>query len=221
MKCSFQILQWITCEVSWKMKYANFTEICKFFQNGGINFKRASKDMKLGIIKSKIGPWLSHVGSEDESANLIWKLACTDFQQCNFGSIGSNMSHLCDRRRKGIFSNFNFRHFWGIYDKILYQMIDEGSNFTRYFFFLAQNNISQLHNDMKSSGVSHSGVSSSRGVSHSGVSWSQFHPKMDFGNMLGTQIVSNIKLKFVINILQFLCELKLKAWNFLPQHSVL
>ena len=34
-----------------------------------------------------------------------------------------------------------------------------------------------------SSGVSHSGVSSSRGVSHSGVSWSQFHPKMDFGNM--------------------------------------
>ena len=35
----------------------------------------------------------------------------------------------------------------------------------------------------KSSGVSHSGVSSSRGVSHSGVSWSQFHPKMDFRNM--------------------------------------
>ena len=34
-----------------------------------------------------------------------------------------------------------------------------------------------------SSGVSHSGVSSSRGVSHSGVSWSQFHPKMDFRNM--------------------------------------
>ena len=33
------------------------------------------------------------------------------------------------------------------------------------------------------SGVSHSGVSSSRGVSHSGVSWSQFHPKMDFRNM--------------------------------------
>ena len=58
-----------------------------------------------------------------------------------------------------------------------------------------------------SSGVSHSGVSSSRGVSHSGV----FHPKMDFRNMLGTQIVSNIKLKFVMNISQFLCELKLKA----------
>ena len=44
---------------------------------------------------------------------------------------------------------------------------------------------------------------------------------MDFRNMKGTQTVSNVKLKFVINIWQFLCESKLKVSNFLPQHSVL
>ena len=44
---------------------------------------------------------------------------------------------------------------------------------------------------------------------------------MNFRNMWGTQIVSNIKTEVVIHILQFLCELKLEVLNFPPQQNSL